>query len=207
MTTNDQITPINKPSKEIITCGVCIGRFNPVHQSHEMLINKLLEFFPNNHLVMIGSSNNQISFRNLFNYSQRKEMLRMLYPNLRLINLPDYRDSDEIWMEMVLDTIETVFDGKVHHPAVWTDKGDGKEKVGNIEPTFFFGSYEDSLLFRNRRFECRILNRYEEGKGLSASAIRDRLVNNKQIDDLVNENLIECIKKHFDMNWEKLKSI
>jgi cytidyltransferase-like protein len=114
-TNADRLNHVKNLSGEKITCGIVIGRFNPIHSSHELLIKTALEQYPKNHIVFVGSSNHPMSFRHIFNYTQRTSYIKEIFPDIRLMGLPDYHESDIVWINYIMDYIEAVFGGKIHH--------------------------------------------------------------------------------------------
>lgn len=81
---------------------VFIGRFQPFHDGHKRVLNRALEL-SDKVLVLIGSSNLARSLRNPFTYSERRSMIKSVYPTDRVRTAPlnDITYNDVEWLEQV----------------------------------------------------------------------------------------------------------
>ncbi len=131
---------------------VYLGRFAPFHEGHKILLAKLIkEFGAVNCLVLIGSTN-VLNERTPFTFKSRRKMLKKHFPDVRILPLPDI-GGDEKWLDKLEDL----------------EKNLGQKLV------FYGGSLED-LKILSRRFETHVLvDRFTEGKGISATEIRKNL--------------------------------
>lgn len=80
--------------------GVFIGRFQPLHKGHEVIINKMISE-TDQQLLLIGSCNNTGTVRNPFTYEIRKDIIKQKYPNVSTEPLNDYLYNDAQWFTKV----------------------------------------------------------------------------------------------------------
>jgi nicotinamide-nucleotide adenylyltransferase len=87
---------------------VILGRFQPLHLGHTLLIKAAEEWrltnSPDAHLVIcIGSSNKEESMKNPWNYKEREEMLNLWlknekgYDKVKIVSIPDI-DNPPMWV-------------------------------------------------------------------------------------------------------------
>lgn len=144
--------------------AIYLGRFSPIHKGHQRIIENMLEKYgTENCIILIGSCANKLDDTLFFTYSQRKQMLKTLYPNIGVVGLPDYKNvfydpSFKQWHENLWDIIKLKFPD------------------ATIENTIFqSGSEQDSYFYKEAGYKINILNRFD-GEMFSASEIRMRLV-------------------------------
>lgn len=97
--------------------GVFVGRFSPLHNAHISIINYMIQHFKEeNCLVLIGSCNSKLDLKNkqIFTYSQRKEIIRSVFADISIAGLPDFKDVDSDptyaqWHENMWDIIHLKF--------------------------------------------------------------------------------------------------
>lgn len=158
--------------------AVLVGRFSPLHLGHQMVIDYMI----NNHgvencLVLVGSSNS-ISKRTPYTYEERSKMIHALYPKLKVRPLPDVEpeleyfddNTNEAWLSIVEDIIR---------------------KFGD-EFVFYGGSLKD-LEVLSQRFNVKVaVDRNTDGKGISATKIREKIAINdlNDVGKFVNKKLI-----------------
>lgn len=166
--------------------GVFVGRFSPMHLGHQLLIQKLLEEFGERHLILIGSCNHSISFRHLFSYQDRCEFIRTIFPSARILGLPDFDDDNE-WFRQLDDTMA----------------------IAGIDPaqaTFTGGCIEDVSFFIERARAVRIFNRFNgETPRMSATEVRDALIEHRSIDAFVDPRLLQSITQRFHERYALLR--
>ncbi len=166
--------------------GVYVGRFSPLHLGHQVLIDKLLEAYGERHLILVGSCNHGISFRHLFTYNDRCEFIRTVYPQARVTGLPDF-DDDEEWFSLLDDTLA------LHH-------------VSPDDTTFIGGCHEDIEFFIDRGRNVEIINRFDgTSPRISATEVRDALIEHRTIEGLVDPRIIEIVRQRFDVRWAALR--
>lgn len=99
---------INKKNEKVISLGYTIGRFNPLHLGHTLMIDDMK--YKNDYiLILIGSANISRTNKNPLTYQERSRLLANLYPNAIILPLNDYNEED-LWIEnvdrKVLEAIE-----------------------------------------------------------------------------------------------------
>jgi cytidyltransferase-like protein len=165
--------------------AVYVGRFNPLHLSHMQVIETMNKKYSHS-IVLIGSCNAPISIPNLFDYKQRHTMIRKLFPDQRIAGIPDY-DSDELWLHHFNDILELV--RKPFQDVICMG-----------------GSYED-IAFYEGKYETDIINRFTgETKVISATQVRDALIEKRSLDGLVHISLQEMVREMFNINWHTLRT-
>lgn len=92
--------------------GIFIGRMQPLHHGHELMIKSILKDgrIP---LVFIGSSN-VINEKNPFTYQERVWMIKEVAPHALTFPLRDYPDDDDKWLQQIIDTVD---DLNIQHSA------------------------------------------------------------------------------------------
>lgn len=131
---------------------VYLGRFAPFHEGHRMLLTKLINRFgAENCLVLIGSAN-VLDTRTPFKFERRKEMIKEHFPHIQILPLDDVF-SDEVWLGNI-----SRLENKLAKKFV------------------FYGGSSEDLKILAKKFETHVLvDRFKEGKGISATKIRENL--------------------------------
>lgn len=139
-------------------------------------------------LLVIGSSNADFSLRHFFSYHERKGFIRTLFPEIRIVGLPDYHNDQE-WLAALDDLILAA-------------------GMDPQEVTFFGGCQEDIRFFIDDGRSCSIINRFEQGSvKISATEVRDALILGRNLSDMVDPKLVPGIQKLFALKWEKFKKM
>jgi len=169
--------------------GVFVGRFCPVHLGHEAVIASMIEECGvNNCLVVIGSSNASMSLRNLFSYEERREFLKIIFPELQIVGLPDY-STDKEWLTALDDIL-------------------GLRKIKAEEIIFFGGCEEDIHFFFEFQRECKLINRFDGSTPkISATEVRDALIQERHAAHLLNPAVLEEVKKVFTIKWDRFRKM
>jgi bifunctional NMN adenylyltransferase/nudix hydrolase len=116
--------------------AVVIGRFQPLHAGHLVLIRKALSVAPNV-LILVGSSHQARTIKNPFSYGERHDMIVNSLDSgerSRVVvwGLTDNLYSDDEWMLSVQENVKKAKSAFQH----WTDHGgDG--------PTILVGNKKD----------------------------------------------------------------
>ena len=82
---------------------VFIGRFQPFHKGHQFVVEQA--FAHTNHLILlIGSSNRPSSFKNPFDFDERKQMIEQSVSltdgqQLTILPLPDAIYNEQLWLQ------------------------------------------------------------------------------------------------------------
>lgn len=169
--------------------GVFVGRFSPTHLAHEIVIRKMIEKCGvENCIIVLGSSNASMSLRHLFSYEDRRGFLKKLFPDIQIVGIPDY-PSDGEWL-LALDDILSL-------------KGiDPKQSI------FFGGCEEDINFFLEAGRKYQIYNRFDGvTPKISATEVRDALIQGRSLNNLLNPLLLNDIKDCFTIRWEKFRKI
>jgi len=104
---NKSYDETKKPKKKF---GLFIGRCQPFHKGHQEIINEILleGLTP---IIVLGSSNDDRDrFKNPLTYAQRKELIRLIYPNIPIIFIRgvDYSDWDMWFSNLTNDIGDTL---------------------------------------------------------------------------------------------------
>lgn len=169
--------------------GVFLGRLSPIHLGHEQVIDHMMDTCgPDNSTIIIGSSNTPTSMRHFFTYEERRDLVKRLYPDARVMPLPDF-STDQEWMVALDDLLEGA---------------NGKEHSGKVR--FFGGSDEDVQFFLDAGRDVKILNRFDgTTPKISATEVRDSLLHERSLEGLLNPTIEEFVVKLFWEKWEQFK--
>jgi len=149
--------------------GLFIGRFQPFHLGHLSDIKNARKEV-DELIIGIGSSNESNTKENPFTTEERIEMIDPVLPannigNYTIFPIPDFHD-DKKWVEHI-ETLVPEFD-VVYTGNDWTEK-------------CFKGKYS--------------VKRVNMVEGVSSTIIRNRIINNKDWQSLVPEEVVEFISK------------
>lgn len=169
--------------------GVMVARANPLQLGHEAVDEIMLESFgTKNSLQLLGSSNSPFSLKHFFNYSERRAFYKKVFPDLKVVGIPDYSTNQE-WLGALDDLlIAANFDPK--------------------ETVFYGGCEEDVTFFLEAKRTCIIINRFDgHTPKISATEVRDALIYNRSLNGLVNPLIMDDVRNVFATKWEKFKQI
>ncbi|MCK5017914.1 MAG: adenylyltransferase/cytidyltransferase family protein [Candidatus Peribacteraceae bacterium] len=157
--------------KNIDTIGVLVGRFCPHHNGHTALINEMIH----NHghlgtLIVVGSANSPISENVPFTYKERTDMLRTIYPDIKIAGIPDFTGDDSLWLSFLDDVIKLTF-----------------RAMRRRRVYFYAGSIEDVEWYHKLGRDVVIVNRGTEG--VSGTLIRERISQGKSVETLMDSRL------------------
>lgn len=171
--------------------GVYVGRLCPIHLGHEKVIEFMIdEFWIDKCILLLGSCNANFSLRNFFSYTERKSFIQKIYPQLTITGIPDY-GSNEDWLGHLDDILMTKWN---------------KDILNHV--TFMWGCEEDVDFFLETWRQVKIYNRFNgTTPKISATEVRDALIERRDLKWLLNENIIEDVKSIFYPKWEKFKKI
>jgi nicotinic acid mononucleotide adenylyltransferase len=162
-----------------------MGRFSPLHLGHTAVIDTMLDKYgEDNSLLLIGSVNNNQTLRHFFSFSERRSMIKMVYPNIRVAGVPDFADDGDWFME-IADLIHL---------------------IGNhsFECEFFAGCDEDVAAMRAYTSNITVVNRFDGTTPLiSATQVRDALMYKREVKDLLHHNCLDYVVNLFDKKWEE----
>ena len=157
---------------------VFIGRFQPFHCGHKVVVDKALEL-ANNVLVLIGGENQPRTVRNPWTFEERRKMVELVYPdvsrldtgNLRIKPLNDHTYNDDAWVKQVqerIDETETEIWGEKNQG--WNDYGVGSDrKIGLI------GCDKDGTSYYLKLFPHLLNEGVEFLNPINATDIRNRM--------------------------------
>ena len=177
------------PTQSLGDHGVMVGRFCPVHLGHEAMISRMLEDFDDQHtIIMLGSMNAPLSFRNIFSYQERADFLqRVLPPAVRVIGIPDFGTNAE-----------------------WVHAIDMALRFGGVDParvTFYGGCDEDLEVLIDAGKAVKVINRFtgEDTPKVSATELRDALLTERSLHGLVSKRVRDVIDETFQLKLAELK--
>lgn len=158
----------------LVDVGVMVGRFNPLHVGHIRTIGKMALHHGNKCLLVIGSANAPCSLRNLFTYSERRDFIRKVFPDLKIVGLSD-QPNDKDWFNSLVDIVEAVF--PFYHQTV-----------------LYTGSPQDISNFELRDVSVRVVDRNTD-ELVSASLVRKCILSGEKqsLRSLVPESLLDLI--------------
>jgi bifunctional NMN adenylyltransferase/nudix hydrolase len=170
--------------------GAYVGRFNPIHLAHKHVLAEMLhQHGPQNSLLIIGSANTPWSLRHFFSYDERRGFIKKMFPDVRIVGIPDFPNSDLIWLQALDDML---------HAA-----GIDPEEV-----TFYGGCEEDMRVFVENGRHYTIFNRFDgTTPKISATEVRDALMFDRALDELVDPSIADDLSKLFKEKWEKFKKL
>lgn len=144
---------------------VFLGRFAPIQKGHQLMIDKMIEEFGiNNCLLVIGSSTS-LNNRTPFTFVARKKMIKILYPNIKTVGLPDTHPELVNFDNFSIDA--------------WIKDLKNIEFEMNAHFVFCAGSSKDVKYLENDFETLIFVNRHKEGQRVSTTKVRKAL-NNKQ---------------------------
>lgn len=149
--------------------GLFIGRFQPFHFGHLQDIRNALEEV-DELVIGVGSSNEKHTKYNPFSIKERIEMIDLVLPannisNYTIFPIPDFHD-DKKWVEHI-ETLVPEFD-IVYTGNKWTER-------------CFKEKYK--------------VKRVDMLKGVSSTIIRNRILKNKNWEELVPKEIVDYVKK------------
>ncbi len=173
--------------------GVIVGRMSPLHLGHRGLIQKMLdECGYENSLLLIGSCNAEQSMRHFFDYEQRRGFIKKIFPEIRVMGLPDFPNSNQCWLLQLDDTLRNCgFDP--------------------LKTKFYTGNEEDIEVLVGDARDFTSLDRFDKNKPIiSAQQVRSVLVHQKDpkfdLMKLVGVDLADDILVAFKKNWQQFES-
>jgi bifunctional NMN adenylyltransferase/nudix hydrolase len=76
---------------------VFIGRFQPLHMGHQEVIDRARKL-AKNVLVLVGSAGVARSVRNPFTFEERRDLIKSIYPDVRVQPIHDHTYNDAAWI-------------------------------------------------------------------------------------------------------------
>ncbi len=167
--------------------GILIGRMSPMHLGHRRLIEKMVEECSyKNCMMLIGSCNAKQSMKHFFSYPERRGFIKKIFPKLRVMGLPDFKDCNGAWLLNLDDVLVNCgFDPK--------------------HVKFYTGNEEDIevILGDNRDFTS--VDRFDSKRPIiSGERVRAALIHDKSREELIHlvgEDLVDDILTVFQKSW------
>lgn len=109
---------------------VFIGRFQPFHKGHKVVVDKALEM-SEKVIMLVGGFGKARSPRNPWTFNERLEMIRANYDTNNLIIKPihDHTYDDNLWLEEVQETVKETVE---EYQGPFSIKGYSNPKIGLI---------------------------------------------------------------------------
>ena len=150
-------------SHQAVDVAVLVGRFQPFHKAHLMLLQRALEAAPQC-VVVIGSAYQARTPKNPFTWSERAEMIRLALPEadrerVRFMPVRDYYDEAR-WVRAVREGVAAL---------THADQGRDQPKVGLV------GHQKDATSDYLRGFPGWTLISAERLDGSDGTHLRDAL--------------------------------
>lgn len=168
--------------------GVVLGRLNPITKGHERNIGEMIARCGNRSLVVLGSCNAPMSMRHFFSYGERRAFIKALFPEVRVVGMPDYGD-DADWMTALDDLLALT-------------------GVDPSEMIFFSGSEQDAEYFLAANKHVEILDRHSGTLAkVSATQVRDMLIAGGDLSQYINPAIADEVASLFAAKWEAFRKI
>ncbi len=169
----------NKPH----TWGATMGRYCPLQIGHEIVIQTMQKMCEHS-FVFLGSANAPWSLPLFFDYRERTRFLRTLFPDIKIVPLPDFPGDNEAWLQAVKDILAAV-------------------SFPIDETVFFGGSDEDVIvLTENGHMKTHIVNRFDGSTPIiSASQVRDALIHGRSLDGMINPQIQAAVQGVWSSKW------
>lgn len=106
---------------------VFIGRFQPLHLGHQEVIERALSL-SKDVLVLVGGEGKARSARNPLTFLERYNLIKKLYPTVKVRGIKDHTYNDNAWIEEVQRTVKEVALGD----GQWSPDGLRDLKIGLI---------------------------------------------------------------------------
>lgn len=158
---------------------VYIGRFQPLHRGHQEVIESAL-LLAKKVLVLVGSSNAPRTVRNPFNYEERADFIKHLYPTVLTAPLQDHTYNDTAWIAEVQGIVKNTLLG-----TGWTPDGLADYKIGLI------GCNKDATSYYLKMFPDWGNESVEHFDNLDATPIRNRMLADKMLLPYIEEVVID----------------
>lgn len=138
--------------------GVYIARENPIHAGHENVKNIMIQERKDQCMLVLWSINEDLSWRNMFSYEERVKFIKMIYPELLIQWICDFK-TDDAWIFALKMIIKSRYN--------WDIK--------NV--VFYWWCDEDIAYLLDRWMTCKVVNRFDgvSSPKISATEIRDIL--------------------------------
>lgn len=169
------------------TNAAYVGRLCPMQLGHQMLADIMRRAFPDRNLIALGSCNHAPSMRHVFHYGDRSDFVLAVYPDARIVPLPDFDGRNDLWF--------LAFDHLLRAAGF-----DPRETV------FIGGSREDTEFYEGTGRRTLLVNRYAGiTKNVSGSEVRDALIERRSLVGMLDERIIPLVTERFVERWSELR--
>lgn len=171
-----------------------LGRFSPFYRGHQAQVDLMIrERGLNNCMILVGSSNSY-NPRTPFTYEQRREIIKQIYPKMKIVPLPDVNPA------------LVYFDGSTNEK--WLEEIKKLERNMSVKFLFYGGSREDLAILATR-FETKIAaSRYGDPTLRSATEVRKALDNHdtEKLEQFLDARTIPLIIKYYKVFLKSLSN-
>lgn len=94
------------------TTGVYIGRFAPLHNGHEAVIQHMMKRY-SNVIVLIGSANRRRNLKNPFETADIESWIKSIDSNIKVATINDYTYDETKWITQVETIVGALSQGTV----------------------------------------------------------------------------------------------
>ena len=186
----DIINNVAELLKPIVDKGsnlVYIGRLGPMHYGHQGTIGGMLKAAPNDHLLLLGSCNTPLAPRHMFKFTDRLDLVKTVFPDIKVAGLPDFPEDNDAWFESLDHTIALT----------------GKDPKNT---TFIGGCDADVQWFKDNNRKWVLVDR-KVGitPDISGTEIREFLAkgNKEELAKYVDERIINKATETFKRRWRE----
>lgn len=178
--------------QKINTIGVHLGRFAPYTKGHKNLTKAIIQrHWVENSLIMIWSSN-VFNLRTPFTFEQRKKIIELIIPGIKIIPLPDTNPN------------------ALYHDTSWEKINKWILSIKKIQNQFntrfkFYWWSEQDLKYLKTWFETEeLINR--GGDWISATQVREYLKTweHEKLKWVLDDRIIPIACHYFNENMEQL---
>lgn len=180
--------------------GIFVGSFNPPHMKHFELADKIIKRKIVDKIIFIPVNR---SSKNLVDFNHRYNMIKLYTDRFRRLDVSDIeRDTNEIFNYKHLNKLKDVYDDDIYIIMGSDNFLDFKNWENNDELI----KDNKMVVVIREGYDCDlILNQYEDNQNititkpvgiLSSSIVRYLLKEDKSINGLVDDEIIEYIKKN-----------
>jgi len=129
--------------------GVIIGRFQPLTLAHQEIIETIKK--QNLEPIIIVGSINKINDKNPLSFSQRKKMIKSVYPKIKIFGLEDSNDWDE-WFANVEKTFKQFSENPKEEIVFFTHlKPEDRQDFVFKNEIFYDENYQ--VIFQNEGYD------------------------------------------------------
>ena len=197
--------------------GIFGGSFNPPHNMHLLIAQKLLKKQIIDKIIFVPTGIHYKYKNNLLPNTIRYDMVNLMIKNYKKMEISDFE-----FKEKVIHTYETLsyFQKKYKEDEIYficgTDNWQylkswyrGKDIVKNYKIIIIRRNNNEILIPEElKKYQNNLVITDIEIKNLSSTEIRDKIKNNEKINDFLDSKVIEYIHKnnlYKEWNYEKAK--